>query len=240
MKIREKLLTSGVRMEDDITDKVTMVTVAKQQNEPRHSKNESYNNQRNNRNQGQQRKEKQEPSGPPVTECAYCELIRNKDVPHECLTMGFKDRHRVVTDRPIYPNDCLAWLKLSIDDREKVLEDNELKCRRCLRGLRQNIKGNACGKGNHTFNNGRNGMCLDKSCDRHSTLCKTHEELNKNRHQILRRGLEWANRVRPQTPGRNTDNMPFVMIVDEEVESNSEKELDEMDSVRKEIQIKTY
>ena len=33
--------------------------------------------------------------------------------------------------------------------------------------------------------------------------------------------------------------MSFVMIVDEEVESNSEKELDEMNSVRKEIQIKT-
>ena len=153
--------------------------------------------------------------------------------------MDFKDRHRVITNKPIFPNDCLAWLELSIDDREKVLEDNELECRRCLRGLRQNVKGNACGKGNHTFNNGKNGMCVDKSCDRHSTICKSHEELNKNRHQILRRGLEWANRVRPQTPGRNTDNMSFVMIVDEEVESNSEKELDEMNSVRKEIQIKT-
>ena len=97
-KIREKLLTSGVRMEDDTTDKVTMVTVAKQQNEPRYSKNETYNNQRNNRNQGQQRRERQEPTGPPVTECAYCELIRNKDVPQEYLTIGFNDRHCVVTD----------------------------------------------------------------------------------------------------------------------------------------------
>ena len=82
-------------------------------------------------------------------------------------------------------------------------------------------------------------MCIDKNCDRHSTLCKNHEELNKNRHQILRRGLDWANRVRPQTPGRNTDNISFLMTVNEEVESNSEKELDEMNSVRKEIQIKT-
>ena len=31
-------------MEDNSTEKVTMVTVAKQQSEPRHSKNESYKN----------------------------------------------------------------------------------------------------------------------------------------------------------------------------------------------------
>ena len=82
-------------------------------------------------------------------------------------------------------------------------------------------------------------MCIDKGCDRHSTLCKNHEEMNKNRHQILRRGLDWANRVRSQTPGQSIDNVTFIMTVDEEVESNSEKELDEMNSVRKEIQIKT-
>ena len=119
-------------MEDDITEKVTMVTVAKQQNEPRHSKNESYKNQRNYRNQGQRRRERQDSSGPPVTECAYCELIRNKDVPQENLTMDFNDRHRVVTDRPIYPNDCLAWLRLSMDDCERILENNKLKCKKLI------------------------------------------------------------------------------------------------------------
>ena len=187
-------------MKDDSTAKVTMVTVSKQQNEPKYNRNETYNNQRYLRNQGQQRRERQEPTGPPVTECAYCGLIRNKDVPQGCLAMDFKDRHREIANRPIYPNDCLAWLKLSIDDREKVLEDNGLKCRRCLRGLKPNMRGNACGKGYHIPNTGRNGMCLDKNCDRHSTLCRTHETLNKNRHQILRRGLEWVNEVRPQTP----------------------------------------
>ena len=78
-------------------------------------------------------------------------------------------------------------------------------------------------------------MCVDRNCDKHSTVCRTHDKLNKDRHQILRRGIEWANVVRPQT----TDNMSFVMLVDEEVESNSEQELDDMNSVRKEIQIKT-
>ena len=74
-------------------------------------------------------------------------------------------------------------------------------------------------------------MCVDRNCDKHSTVCRTHEKLNKDRHQILRRGIEWANVVRPQA----TDNMSFVMLVDEEVESNSEQELDDMNSVREEI-----
>ena len=60
-RIREKLLTSGVKLEDDITTKVTMVTVSKQQNEPKYDRNDTYNNQRYNRNQGQQRRERQDP-----------------------------------------------------------------------------------------------------------------------------------------------------------------------------------
>ena len=85
LKIREKLLTSGTRLEEDTTEKVTMVTVAKQQNEFKQNENDGYRNNRSYRaakeNQGQQGRERQEPSGSPVTECAYCELIRNKDVP---------------------------------------------------------------------------------------------------------------------------------------------------------------
>ena len=57
LKIREKLLTSGTRLEEDTTEKVAMVTVAKQQNEPRQNKNDGYRNNRNYRaakeNQGQ-------------------------------------------------------------------------------------------------------------------------------------------------------------------------------------------
>ena len=87
-----------------------------------------------------------------MTECAYCELIRNKDVPQENLTMDFNDRHRVITDRPIYPNDCLPWLRLSMDERERVLENNKLRCKFCLKTLKPMMKGNSCGKGHHIYN----------------------------------------------------------------------------------------
>ena len=42
-----------------------------------------------------------------------------------------------------------------------------------------------------------------------------------------------------RTSEQSTGSMSFLMTVDEEAESNSEKELDEMNSVRKEIHIKT-
>ena len=152
-----------------------MVTVAKQQNEFKQNKNDGYRNNRNYRaakqNQGQQGRERQEPSGPPVTECAYCELIRNKDVPQENLRMDFKDRHRVITDRPIYPNDCLPWLRLNMDERERVLENNKLRCKFCLKTLKPMTKGNSCGKGRHIYNTGRNGMCIDRNCDKNATVC---------------------------------------------------------------------
>ena len=73
----------------------------------------------------------------------------------------------------------------------------------------------------------------------HSTVCKTHANANRNRHHILKRCIEWANDIRPRTSGPSTGNISFLMTVDEEAESNSEKELDEMNSVRKEIHIKT-
>ena len=122
-----------------------------------------------------------------------------------------------------------------MDDRERILENNKLKCKRCLKSLKPTMKGNACGKGQHIYNSGRNGMCIDRNCDKNATVCRTHMKLNKDRHQLLRRSIEWANVVKPQT----TDNMSFVMLVNEDVESNSEQELDDMISVRKEIQIKT-
>ena len=89
------------------------------------------------------------------------------------------------------------------------------------------------------FNNGRNGMCIEKNCEMHSTVCKTHANANRNRHHILKRCIEWANDIRPRTSGQSTGSISFLMTVDEEAESDSEKVLDEMNSVRKEIHIKT-
>ena len=145
---------------------------------------------------------------------------------------------QVSTPKPIFANDCLAWLKLSLDEREKVLHGNELHCKMCLRPLRPGSRGSTCSKGNHTVNNGRNGMCIEKSCEMHSTVCKTHADDNRNAHRITKQCIEWANGIRAQTSGQYTSSMSFLMTVDEEVESSSEKELDEMNSMRKEIHIK--
>merc|ERR1712102_242573 len=85
LKIRKKLLSSGTNMEEDIADKVTMVTVNKQNsnNTGGAYRNNEYNYSRNNRSQRDDREQRrggQEPPRRPPTECAFCELIRNKDV----------------------------------------------------------------------------------------------------------------------------------------------------------------
>ena len=41
-------------------------------------------------------------------------------------------------------------------------------------------------------------MCSVKSCEKNVTMCRDHFELNKERHNILRTCIDWADRVRPQ------------------------------------------
>ena len=81
-------------------------------------------------------------------------------------------------------------------------------------------------------------MCVIKECEKHSTICKAHADDNKNRHKILKPCLDWAQNIRSQTSGQTTDNVSFLMTVDDEVESRSEEELDDMNDIRKEIHIK--
>ena len=82
-------------------------------------------------------------------------------------------------------------------------------------------------------------MCFRRNCEKHSTVCKEHADENKNRHRIVRQCLEWAQGVRPQIPGQTTNNMSFLMTVNEDVETSSERELDDMNDMRKEIHINT-
>ena len=91
-KMQEKLLMSGVRIDDTTDNKVTMVAVSKQQqNEPGNTRANNYNNQRYSKPQRQERRGRRETDEPQTTECTYCGLIRDKDVPQECLMMDFKD-----------------------------------------------------------------------------------------------------------------------------------------------------
>ena len=147
--------------------------------------------------------------------------------------MKFDERHQKVGDRPIFPNTCLSWMMLNIDERDRVLADNDLYCKYCLRLLRAGRTGNSCGIGRHTNNTGYNGMCSVKECDRHVTLCKKHESDNRKRHKIYRQSLEWANSFKPEK-----EQTSLLMIMAEESESRGEKELDDINDARRQIHLK--
>ena len=150
---------AGVKLDENTETQITMVTVTGQpQGRPQNNNSDNHQSYRNNRSQRQDRRNRQDTGGPPVTECSFCGLIRDKDVPQDCLSMNFNDRHRNISNRPIWSNNCLAWLRLSLEEREKVLQNNELHCKICLRSLKPGFKGSSCNKGNHTINTGYNGM----------------------------------------------------------------------------------
>ena len=242
LKIRKKLLSSGTNMEDDITDKVTMVTFNKQaSNSTRNSnRNNDYNYGRNNRSRDdeqERRRERQDTPRTPLTECAFCELIRNKAVSQKYLDLSFKDRHQFTKGRFIYPNQCLAWLRLSMEDRETVLDKNTIKCRICLRhfGIDGN-RGDVCKNNKHIENTSKNGACWKRGCDYNATMCRDHYNINKERHDLLRSGMNWANKVDPQ-PIKH--HMSFLMQVGKNTESISEEIQENLNTVRKEIQINT-
>ena len=78
----------------------------------------------------------------------------------------------------MHPNQCLAWLRLSMDDRETVLEKNTIKCKICLRhfGVGEN-RGDVC-KRKHIENTDRNGSCWKRGCDYNVTMCRDHYNIN--------------------------------------------------------------
>ena len=141
-------------------------------------------------------------------------------------------------DRPIFPNTCLPWMMLNLEEREKVLEDNELFCKLCLRLLRKGRGGNTCGPGRHTVNTGFNGMCSVRDCERHVTMCKRHKPENRNRHKIYKNSLEWAQSFRPQQYGQQREQTSLLMMMADESESRGEKELNDMNDARKQIHLK--
>ena len=241
LKIRKKLLSSGTNMEGDVTDKVTMVTLDKQASNStgNSNRNNDYNYGRNNRsrdNKQERRREKQDFSRVPLTECPFCELIRNKAVSQKYLDLKFEDRHQHTQGSYIYPNQCLAWLRLSMEEREIALDKNTIKCRICLRHFKiDENRGDVC-KRRHVENTDRNGACWKRGCDYNATMCREHYNLNKERHALLRSGMNWADKIDPQ-PVRN--HMSFLMQVGKDTESISERVQESLNTVRKEIQINT-
>ena len=129
--------------------------------------------------------------------------------------MDFNERHQNINHLAIFSNNCLPWMMLSIDDRNMVLENNELYCKFCLQPLKAGANGSSCGRGRHIRNSGYNGICSVRECDRHVTLCKTHETENKNRHKIYKASMEWAQSLRPQQGNQTTRHTSFLMTMAE-------------------------
>ena len=136
-----------------------MVTLNEQpQGRTQNNGSESYQGYRGTRSQRQDnRRYKGSTDGSTVTECGFCSLIQGKSVTQEYLSLDFNERHRNLSHRSIWANNCLPWLKLSFEDRDKVLQNNDLYCKVCLRALRPNSRGSSCGRGSHIRNTGFNG-----------------------------------------------------------------------------------
>ena len=76
-------------------------------------------------------------------------------------------------------------------------------------------------------------MCSRRDCDKHVTTCKRHESENRNRHNIYKKSLEWAESFRPQR-----EQTSLLMMMADESESRGEKELDDINDARKQIHLK--
>ena len=176
-KMQQKLILRGTKQNEKSETKVAMVTVSEpqqgrtQQNNTGDTQRKGARNQRQDTRNGRNRNSTDRNL---VTECGFCNLIQGKDVSQEYVAMDFDERHQEVGDRPIYPNTCLPWMMLSMEEREKVLENNELYCKMCLRSLKRGRGGSACGPGRHTINTGHNGMCSKRDCEIYVTMCKRH------------------------------------------------------------------
>ena len=115
-KIQQKLIMAGTKRNEATETQIAMVTLNEQQGR---SQNNSSGNDRSHRGNRTQRPDnrryKGNADGSLVTECGFCDLIQGKDVSQEYLKMGFNERHRNLSHRTIWANNCLPWLKLSFD-----------------------------------------------------------------------------------------------------------------------------
>ena len=134
-KMQQKLILLGTSQNEKSDTKVTMVTIKEPQQERAQQSSTGDTQRRGGRQQKQDNRNgrnKNNADRNPVTECGLCSLIQGKEVPQDYISMDFNERHQEVGDRPVFPNTCLPWMMLSMDHREKVLEDNHIFCKMCL------------------------------------------------------------------------------------------------------------
>ena len=81
-------------------------------------------------------------------------------------------------------------------------------------------------------------MCSVKECERHVTTCRRHEPENRERHNIYKKSLDWAQSFRPQQNGHQREQTTLLMMMADESESRGEEELNDMNDARKMIHLK--
>ena len=130
-------MRQGIKLEEKAETAVTMITtVTNSENRGQHPDKESQRGNKGNRKYQQDGRyggNRNQPTGRTITECGFCNLIKEKDVPQEYVRKEFGEIHRGIPDKPIRPNQCLPWIMLSIEDRTKVLKDSKVFCKFCLR-----------------------------------------------------------------------------------------------------------
>ena len=168
-------------------------------------------------NSRQQERNEDQYNGQPITSCGLCSLIKENEVSQEYVNRGFKDMHWNVTDRGIYANQCLPWLKLSMDDRIKVIQKSNVFCRICLRlnGMEAVASSRAWGAGKHIKGNGRNMSCTQTDCESNVTLCKRHEKINAEKHKTYKAALRWKQRVTRGQPHDDQEDYAYLITVPE-------------------------
>merc|ERR1711923_305993 len=106
-----------------------MVTIRDSQQDKNQQSNGTDIQKRGGRQQRQDTRNRNNRNNAPrnqVTECGLCNIIQGKEVSQDYISMDFDQRHQKIGDRPIFPNTCLPWMMLSLEEREKLLEDNEM------------------------------------------------------------------------------------------------------------------
>ena len=123
----QKLVLGGTSQSEKSDAKVAMVTLRESQQDKIQKNNDTGSQRRGGRQQRQDNRNRNNRNNTPrnqVTECELCNIIQGKEVSQDYISMDFDQRHKKIGDRPIFPNTCLPWMMLSMEEREKVLEDN--------------------------------------------------------------------------------------------------------------------
>ena len=125
-----------------------------------------------------------------------------------------------VSDKSIWPNQCLPWLMLA----------SKVFCKICLCLLGMGSTTNSCGAGKHLTGNGKNTSCSQHDCETNVTLCKKHEKVNAETHRLYRSALRWKQRFTPgQQPNGDVENHTYLITVPEETETRCTAILNDMD-----------